>query len=660
MLTSLIRNLTALVILATVPVGPSGNFSALVGQESKPGALPDSPNRVDDQESAPKSAGKENDQQGDSATSDEQPENLGQEDLNKAFELKITVATTRDLDRVADLCESAIEKGLDADSRKQAEELWASVLSDHAKQLEQRIAPGGIPSTRWRWLRSQAISRLQKSIELRPERIESLILLAELHSLDSGDREVAVDAIEKAIAQIKDDNEKLSKALYIRARLAEDDESLIADLTQAVKINPQNFEALLRRGMFFLEAEKTEDAMADFNRVLDLDQKDIDRHVVISGELRRRSLFKESVSILDRAIDAEPENDELLVLRGQSHLGSEDSDLAINDLNRALEINRLNADALNLRARVYVTQEEFEKALDDANELIQQQPDNPMGLGLRSLIYRSLRKLDEAIKDVEALLDKDRGNLDYKFDLAILLNANEEPSRAIPYFNEILRSVPEIIQTDILRSRADAYLSLGKHEQALEDYELALELFAETKEFEESSELSERDIEVKSGLLNNLAWVLATSPKDELRDGERAIKLAIEASELTDYKAAFILSTLASGYAETGDFETARKWAAQAVEFAESDEQRVGLQDELDSYIKNEPWRELENVEEEKKKKAAENGAAPDAAGNKDDDTPDKTPAADDSDRDGKSKENDQPEGESDSGDESEKMDKDG
>ena len=44
------------------------------------------------------------------------------------------------------------------------------------------------------------------------------------------------------------------------------------------------------------------------------------------------------------------------------------------------------------------------------------------------------------------------------------------------------------------------------------------------------------------------------------------------------------------------DFDTAIKWATQAVEKSESDEQREGLTEELESYQRNEPWREIESV----------------------------------------------------------------
>jgi tetratricopeptide (TPR) repeat protein len=60
-------------------------------------------------------------------------------------------------------------------------------------------------------------------------------------------------------------------------------------------------------------------------------------------------------------------------------------------------------------------------------------------------------------------------------------------------------------------------------------------------------------------LLNNLAWLLATSPNDAIRDAARAITLAEKACEATEWKEGHIISTLAAGHAEKGDFESAQK-----------------------------------------------------------------------------------------------------
>ena len=125
---------------------------------------------------------------------------------------------------------------------------------------------------------------------------------------------------------------------------------------------------------------------------------------------------------------------------------------------------------------------------------------------------------------------------------------------------------------------------MGAHNKALKYYEKALDL-------------DEDDDHV----LNNLAWMLATSPDDEIRDGKRSIELGIKACEVTDYKEAHILSTLAAGYAETGDFEKAREWSAKSVELAD-DSNREDLEKELESYKKDKPWRERQEPKEEGKK----------------------------------------------------------
>ena len=98
-----------------------------------------------------------------------------------------------------------------------------------------------------------------------------------------------------------------------------------------------------------------------------------------------------------------------------------------------------------------------------------------------------------------------------------------------------------------------------------------------------------------SGVLNNLAWVLATSPEESLRDGKRAIELAKRACDVTEYKQPHILSTLAAGYAEMGDFATAVEWSKKALELGD-ETQKAELAKELESYQSSKPWRELQTA----------------------------------------------------------------
>jgi Flp pilus assembly protein TadD len=71
-----------------------------------------------------------------------------------------------------------------------------------------------------------------------------------------------------------------------------------------------------------------------------------------------------------------------------------------------------------------------------------------------------------------------------------------------------------------------------------------------------------------TGALNNLAWALAASPDDELRNGAEAVRLAERACELTHYDEPLFVGTLAAAYAEAGRFPEAVTTAEKAEQLA--------------------------------------------------------------------------------------------
>ncbi len=216
----------------------------------------------------------------------------------------------------------------------------------------------------------------------------------------------------------------------------------------------------------------------------------------------------------------------------------------------------------------------------------------------RAVLLAELGKFDRAIEELQNMHKANPKDSLTLLQLGMLYMSRKKYDKAVENFTTILADHPDDV--DAMRGRADAMLNLGRRANALSDYERALKLKPHDR-----------------GILNNFAWLLATAPEDKLRDGHRALALATEACRQTEYKEDYILSTLAAAYAETGDFDSARKWAAQAIEVKPSKQAEPSTKDELkkelQSYQANKPWREVLPVLEEKKdddKKADKNKAS--------------------------------------------------
>src|SRR5258708_39990388 len=92
---------------------------------------------------------------------------------------------------------------------------------------------------------------------------------------------------------------------------------------------------------------------------------------------------------------------------------------------------------------------------------------------------------------------------------------------------------------------------------------------------------------------NNLAWLLATCPKESLRDGMKAVENALKACELTNWKDANFIGTLAGAYAEAGDFKEAVKWEKKAIEVGYLTEQEtIDARMRMKLYEEGKPYRE--------------------------------------------------------------------
>ncbi|TWU35687.1 tetratricopeptide repeat protein [Novipirellula aureliae] len=509
----------------------------------------------------------------------------GQADFDEAVLARIDAETPQQLEAVSMLLESALAKGLNQENTAFAKKILGSVLLQRSQQLAAVMTR--VRGRRQLELRDEALKVLEKAVENDPTLVEGHLLIARLNLVLDGDRGRVTEATTKAIELLGDEPEQQSGAYLLRALTQESDDKKLEDLDSAIEADATNIEALQARAALRMQKDDVDGAIADLEQILIEQPGNQLIAQAAVNELIDRERMDDALALVSKSLEAKP-SEGMYRIRAILYRMQGKEDEALADLNKALAMQPKDPVSLLQRAGIALSRGDVKGAKQDLRAAIRIAPqiaEADQTVFVRCLIAVEEGRLADAINDMKLLAARDPASIERQLQLANLYLRDDRPRKAIETLTGVLDRDPN--NAAIYRSRADALLSVGDHKEAIADYERAMEL------------ADESNVDL-AGILNNLAWVLATSPTDEIRDGKRAVELGLRACELTEYKQAHILSTLAAGYAETGDFEKAIEWSSKAVEMADEDddEQLDQLKDEVKSYQENKPWREVQEVKE--------------------------------------------------------------
>ena len=159
--------------------------------------------------------------------------------------------------------------------------------------------------------------------------------------------------------------------------------------------------------------------------------------------------------------------------------------------------------------------------------------------------------MDEAIRQFQEAIRLKPDYAEAHYNLGNALDKKGRTDEAIRQYQEAVRLKPDSFQPHLALARI--LPRLGR----LKDAAFQMDEFLRTCP---RANLEAPDSPVRApalGALNDLAWLLATRPRAEERDGVRAVRFAERACELTQYKWTIMVGTLAAAYAEAGRFPEA-------------------------------------------------------------------------------------------------------
>ena len=214
-------------------------------------------------------------------------------------------------------------------------------------------------------------------------------------------------------------------------------------------------------------------------------------------------------------------------------------DIAIADYNEAIRLEPSEASYFSNRGLAWDAKKDYEKAIADYNEAIRLDPKYAMAYHNRGTVWYAKKDYEKAIADYNEAIRLDSKNAMAYYGRGIAWSNKKEYDKAIADYTETIRLDPKY---------ANAY--------------------------------------------NARAWLWAVCPNEKYRDGKRAVESATRACELSEWKEAYYLGTLAAAYAESGEFDKAGEWQVKANTLYTDAEVRKKGEDRLKLYKDKKPYRE--------------------------------------------------------------------
>ncbi|HEY1895132.1 MAG TPA: tetratricopeptide repeat protein [Terracidiphilus sp.] len=357
----------------------------------------------------------------------------------------------------------------------------------------------------------------------------------------------------------------------------------IPEWQKALDMQPDDAGAHFNFGETLMRAGRIEDGVSQLQESIRLNPHFAEAHNNLGVALGHLGHNEESAKQLRLAIDENPDYAEAYLNLGSTLLVENRLQDAQKQFLKALELNPDLSAARISMGRALIAEGHFDEAAGAFRATIEKDPQNPGGYLALGQLEADRNDLDGAVAQFRKALAIDPGNVEAEGDLGHALVSSGSIDEAIPHLRKALELSPQNGEADI--DLGIALAKKGQLDEAVALFQKALVLMPGSAEahyylgkalvltghagdgldqWKQALQSQPDSLEV----LNDMAWVLATSRDDSLRNGGQALQLAQHAAQLTSEQEPAILGTLSAVYAEMGQFDKAIELGQRAADLA--------------------------------------------------------------------------------------------
>lgn len=470
--------------------------------------------------------------------------------LEKAATMTLQARTAGDWNAIAQLVEQALQDDLSETEQSFAEQLLAKAYVGKSRAIVEAIQSRlGIQQFRQQTLpqlRLRALVDLEEAVRISPKLWEAHLLIAKLHLFPGGEPTRAKEALDEAYELTNAIPHAQATVLALRGGLQNEPEATIADYNQAIELAPQDTRLYRARGLWLARQGDRDKAIADLATAIEIDPRNEQSQQMYVKVLAEALPADQALQNLASAIERFPMQPVFYFSRSRLLAAQKKWKAAKADLDQAIAL-RPNWNAARLvRVEVCGRIGEWETALADVQTMLEIAPLNEKLVETEPVLLLRLKRTEQAITQLEASMLRGAATAPLFHLLGTIYASTGKPKHAVSAFERAVEIDAKHVAS--WQAVSGLYLSVGEHAKAVA-------AFREVVELKPADAMS----------LNNLAWLLATSPSDELRNGNEAVEIATKACEQTKFEQPTIVHTLAAAHAEAGDFDKALEFLDKAA-----------------------------------------------------------------------------------------------